>query len=212
MKTLKLKYEIFESFLVFTFLLGVLFPIRMLFVTYVSDHWIGSLGILTSVYVIIIILVKKNKLGKFGKMIAKQLFKIHRGKRRYFVYTNIAISTLFFTMAVYGMETAKGDIYQEQLDKLFDQLPKNLQDPIEAQNYVTVELPKMSPDDIGSAIITIIFLPFTNHEQFILLWGLTDRLTGGWFLHISIVLFIEQLEVIGFLIAIKFIIKEKFLE
>jgi len=212
MKILKPKSEIFETIIVFGFLLGILFPIRILFVEYVSDSWFGSLGILTLVYVILIILIRKKKLGRFGNMIAKQLFKIHKGKRRYFVYTNIAISTLFFSMAVYGMETAKDEIYTDKIDVFFNQLPqKDLTNPEEAQNYVSTELPKMSPDDIGSAVITIIFLPFTNHEQFIVLWGLIDKITDGWFLNLSIVLFAEQLEVIGFLIAIKFIIKEKML-
>lgn len=210
MKILKTKSEIFESIMVFGFLLGILFPIRIVFVRYVSDNWLGSLGILSLVYIILIILIKKNKLGKFGKMIARQLFKIHKGKRRIFVYTNIAMSMLFFSTVVYGMETAKDDYYTKAIDEIFYGLPQQaLTNPEEAQKYVTTELPKMSPDDIGAAIITLILLPFTNHDQFIILWGLVDRLTEGWFLNLSIILLVEQIEVIGFLVAIKFIIKEK---
>jgi len=211
MKVLKTRQEALESVIVFGFMLGILFPIRYLFVSYVSDNWLGSLGILSTVYIILIILVKKNKLGKFGKMIARQLFKIHKGKRRYFVYTNIAISTIFFAMAVYGMETAKDPFYIEQIDKIYLDLPQqDLSNPDDAKNYVSTELPKMSPDDIGKAVITIFLLPFTNHDQFIVLWGLIDKMTDGWFLNLSIVLFTEQLEVIGFLTAIKFIIKQDF--
>jgi len=213
MNLLKSRQEIFESFLVFGFLLGILFPIRLLFVTYVSNHWLGSLGILSLVYIILIILIKKNKLGKFGKMIARQLFKIHKGKRRYFVYTNMAIATLFFSMAVYGMETAKGDYYTESIDRIFYQLPQqSLTNSEDAQKYVITELPKLSPDDIGLAIITLILLPFTNHDLFIVIWGITDKLTDGWLLNLSIVILAEQIEVIGFLIAIKFIIKEKMIK
>ena len=212
MEKLKPKHEILETLAVFGFLLGILFPIRILFVTYITDTWFGSLGILTAVYVIIIILVLKNKMGKFGKMIARQLFKIHRGKRKYFVYTNIAIATIFFGMAVYGMESAKSDYYQGEIDKLLEELPQqHLKGPIETQEYVATELPKMSPDNIMEAILTLLVLPITNHEQYIILWGITDRLTEGWFLNLSIVLFTEELEVIGMLIGIRLIIKEKFL-
>lgn len=210
MKLLKPKQEIFESVLVYGFLLGILFPVRLLFVRFVGDSWIGSLGILTLVYIILIILIKKNKLGKFGKMIARQLFKIHKGKRRYFVYTNIALATLFFSTVVYGMETAKGDYYSNEINRMLGLLPQqNLQNPEEMQKFVEIELPKMSPDNLLQNIISIIFLPFTNHDMFIILWGLTDRITDGWLLNLSIIILAEQIEVIGFLVAIKFIIKEK---
>jgi|SRR3972149_9194539 len=210
-KLFKTRSEIFESILVFGFLLGILFPIRLLFVEYVTDSWIGSLGILSSVYIIIIILIKKNKLGRFGKMIARQLFKIHKGKRRYFVYTNIALSTLFFAMIVYGMETAKTGDYPAEVNKFFMELPQqSLTNPQEAQNYVSTEQPKFTPNRIIQSIIALILLPFTDHNQFIILWGLIDKMTEGWFLNLSIVLLAEQIEVIGFLTAIKFIIREDF--
>lgn len=211
MKVMKTRQEAFESIIVFGFMLGILFPVRLLFVKYIADSWLGSLGMMTLVYVILIILIKKNKLGKFGKMIARQLFKIHKGKRKYFVYTNIAISTLFFAMAVYGMETAKGDDYSSIVDQIWYGLPqKTLTNPEDAQNYILTEMPKLSPDDIGKSIITLIFLPYTDHDQFIILWGLTDKLTDGWFLSLCIILLVEQIEIIGFLVAIKFIIREDY--
>lgn len=210
MRILKPKQEAFESLIVFGFLFGILFPIRLLFVTYVSSSWIGSLGVLTSVYIILIILIKKNKLGKFGKMIARQLFKIHTGKRRYFVYTNIILATLFFSLAVYGMETAKGDNYQIQINQFFTKLPQqDLTNPEDTKNYVITELPKLSPDDFIHSLITLIFLPITDNEQFIIIWGLIDKVTHGWILNLSIVILAEQIEIVGFLIAVKFIIKEK---
>lgn len=210
MHILKSKNEIFESILVFGFLLGILFPIRLLFVQYIADSWLGSLGVLTLFYVLLIFLIRKNKLGKFGKMIARQLFKIHTGKRRYFVYTNIIIITLFFSSVVYGMETAKGDTYQEKINQILVGIPiKSLKNTDDVKNYVETEMPKLSPSDFIRSFFILIFLPLSNHEQYIILWGLTDKMTDGWILNISIVILAEQIEVIGFLITIKFIIKEK---
>lgn len=65
-KFFKSKQEMIESFLVYGFLLGVLFPIRILFVNLVGDSWIGSLGVMTLVYVIIIILIKKKEERRVG--------------------------------------------------------------------------------------------------------------------------------------------------
>lgn len=211
MKLLKSKSEIFESLIVYGFLLVILLPVRILFVRYVADSWLGSLGVLTLVYLILILLIKKNKLGKFGRMISRQLFKINKGKRKYFVYTNVAIGILFFSTVVYGMESAKDDYYTNEINRVLGLLPEqNLTNPEEAEKYMKTELPKISLTDLPQTIMTLIFLPFTNHDQFIILWGVTDKITDGWLLNLSIIILAEQIEVVGFLIAIKFIIKEDY--
>jgi len=92
MNLIKSKKEILESVLVFGFLLGILLPIRLVFVRYVTDNWLGSLGIL-----------------------------------------------------VYGMETAKADIYQIEIGKIQGLLPQQtITNPEEMQKYVETELPKLS--------------------------------------------------------------------
>lgn len=207
---LKSRSEMLETLIVFSFLFGILFPARILFVRLVGDSWIGSFGILTLIYVILIILIKKNKLGKFGKMIARQLFKIHKGKRKYFVYTNIIIATLFFGTVVFGMETAKA-YYSYEVNMVLNHMEtKSLVSPQDAERYVKTEFPKLSPNNILSSLITLIELPFTNYDLFIIVWGVADKMTDGWFLNLSIILLAEELEVVGFLIAIKFIIKEDY--
>jgi hypothetical protein len=60
---------------------GILLPARLLFVEFVSDDWFGSAGIIGIISISIIILAKKQKLGFFGPMLERQIFKFQKGKR-----------------------------------------------------------------------------------------------------------------------------------
>lgn len=78
--------DIYESIIVFGIMTGLLLPVRLLFVTFVSDNWIGSFGVISVISISIIILTKKGKLGKFGNMFQRQIEKLLRDKRKILVY------------------------------------------------------------------------------------------------------------------------------
>ena len=65
---------------------GLLLPVRLIFVAYVSDNWFGSFGVISAISVVMIILVKKGKLGKFGEIFDRQITKIQHGKKGMLVY------------------------------------------------------------------------------------------------------------------------------
>ena len=58
---------------------GLLLPVRLLFVTFVSDSWIGSFGVISVISISILILAKKGKLGEFGHMFQRQMAEIIEG-------------------------------------------------------------------------------------------------------------------------------------
>ena len=49
-----------ESLIVFLVMGGLLLPARLLFVEYISDSWLGSLGVITAISISVIILAKKK--------------------------------------------------------------------------------------------------------------------------------------------------------
>jgi len=65
---------------------GLLLPARLLFVQYVSDNWFGSAGIISIISISIIILAKKQKLGFFGPMLERQIYKFQKGKRGILIF------------------------------------------------------------------------------------------------------------------------------
>ena len=90
---------IFESLIVFGVITGILLPVRLLFVEYVSDNWFGSLGVIAVISIAIIILAKKKKLGFFGVMFERQLYKFQKGKRGLVVFAE----SVFLLMVLGGM-------------------------------------------------------------------------------------------------------------
>jgi len=78
--------EKFETVIVFGVISLILFPIRLLFVSYVSDNWFASFGLIGLVSITLIILAKKDKMGKFGKLFVNVMKKWNTGKRQYFLY------------------------------------------------------------------------------------------------------------------------------
>ena len=65
---------------------GLLLPARILFVQYVSDDWFGSAGIISIISISVIILAKKQKLGFFGPMLERQIYKFQKGKRGILIF------------------------------------------------------------------------------------------------------------------------------
>ena len=57
-----------EAVIVFSVMTGIFLPVRFLFVTFVSDHWFGSFGIVSAFAIMMVVLSRKGKLGKFGEM------------------------------------------------------------------------------------------------------------------------------------------------
>ena len=58
------KSDFKEKLVVIGFFVGIFLPVRMLFVEYVSDHWLGSLGLISGLGFLFLILVKKAKTRK----------------------------------------------------------------------------------------------------------------------------------------------------
>ena len=53
--------DIYESIIVFGVMTGLLLPVRLLFVTFVSDSWMGSFGVISVISISILILAKTGK-------------------------------------------------------------------------------------------------------------------------------------------------------
>ena len=93
-----------ESLIVFGVMTGILLPVRLLFVSYVSSDWFGSFGIISAISIIMIVLTKKGKLGKFGEMFERQINKFQKGKRAKIVYGQSIIFLLILGGTIFAIE------------------------------------------------------------------------------------------------------------
>ncbi len=196
--------EIRESLFIALVLLIILLPVRIFFYENVSQHWLGSLGVVSIVTLGLLFLAQKNKLGFFGRMLKKHLFKIHRGKRKYFVYTNIVFFTIVFGTFAYTIEAGNTE-YLELKQEAEALLPNT---KIEMEDLAkTVQDSETTPEDFIKAFGLLFLMIVYRFDAFAALMAIANDSTNGYMQHFSIVFFVEQLEMIGILIYTRMKIK-----
>ena len=185
---------IFESLIVFGVLTGILLPTRLLFVEYISDNWFGSLGVISAISIAIIVLAKKKKLGFFGVMFERQLYKFQKGKRGLVVFGE----SIFLLLVLGGMIFAI-----EQGNSTFSHLKMET-----TQNLPATENPdqilKMT-DKINNQdwLMGFLMTPVTFVTEFPKMSAIIasiDQRLDGWLLHFYTVGFVEYLELFGILV------------
>lgn len=194
--------EFIESFSVGIILLFVLVPIRIVFVRYISDDWLGSFGVITAFSLAILYLAKKNKLGWFGRAFTRQMFKIHTGKRRIYVYTQLVLGLLFFSGTIYAIhlgdsyfETEKIIVIESLPFKNIDQFVEKSQDDIRLR-------------DIPFGMIVFLYILVFRFDLFAVMIASLNEIFNGWLMHFATVFLVEVIELIGILILTKFYIKK----
>ncbi len=198
-----------EAVIVFLVMTGIFLPVRFFFVSFVSDHWFGSFGLVSALAVIIVILSKKGKLGRFGQMFQRQMMKIHTGKRRKFIYTNMALTVFIMGLSIVSINLGNS-IYFEQKNEILelaDSQGQSLREPADMQQ-LTEEFHELSTVQLLEALVAMPVLLIYQFPYFTGLMAIENDLTSGFFLHFSTVGFVEVLEMIGVLIFYRVTLKK----
>jgi hypothetical protein len=197
MKTLKGFIETSSMGLILIF---VLLPIRLAFVHFIGNNWFGSFGIITLFSVAIIYLSKKNKLGWFGRAFTRQMFKIHRGKRRYFVYSQLVLGLLFFSVTIYGIQFGN-EYFLEQ-----KQLVLKTVDVDNIEDFWSNDQVKL--EDLPTGVALLFYVLLFRFDIFSIVIASVNDISDGWVLHFATVFIVEEIELIGILILTKITIKK----
>ena len=185
---------IFESLIVFAVLTGILLPARLLFVEYVSDNWFGSLGVISAISIAIIVLAKKKKLGFFGSMLERQIYKFQKGKRGLVVFGE----SIFLLLVLGGMIFAI-----EQGNSTYSYLKTESAQKLPATNNPE-QILKMT-DNVNDQdwLMGFLMTPVTFVTEFPKMSAIIasiDQKLDGWLLHFYTVGFVEYLELFGILV------------
>lgn len=192
--------SIFESLIVFGIMGGILLPARLLFVEFVSDDWFGSAGIIAAISISIIVLAKKQKLGFFGPMLERQIFKFQKGKRGILV-----LGESIFLLVILGSMIIAIDQGNSVYSDLKLQNSKNL--PSEAMILKQTE--QWKADDWANGFIVAPFAFVTAFPQMSAAIASIDESTDGWLMHFYTVGFIEYVEILGILLFYRVAYKKK---
>ena len=102
----------FLEFLIVTIsLISILVPLRIFTKIALVDDWIGSIGIISVVFGLILYLSKNEKLGIFGKMFIRQIVRNHKGKRTLVIYSQTALFLFVGLLTIFSIHTGNTEFY-----------------------------------------------------------------------------------------------------
>ena len=185
---------IFESLLCFGIMTGLLLPARLLFVEYISDDLLGSFGVISIISISIIIFAKKQKLGFFGPMLERQIYKFQKGKRGILVCAESVFLLVLLGTTIIAIEQGNS-VYSD----LKLQNNKNL--PSNSVQVHVLEITKdwTAVDWMKGYLIGAVSM-ITDFPAMSAAIASIDETTGGWLLHFYTVGFVEYIELLGILI------------
>lgn len=192
-----------EGVIVFAVMTGLLLPVRLLFVSYVSDNWLGSFGLISSISIIMIILTKKGRLGKFGRMFESQINKLQRGKRAKFVFVQSVIFLIILGGTIFAIQQGNS-VYVDLKQQI-------LQEHEEFSNpYQIIEKTKeIEAQDWLYGIIGFFLAIFFAFPQLCAVFAVLNDSFNGWILHFYTVAFVECLELFGIFLVYRLIFYPK---
>lgn len=197
-----------EMLIVFGTMMLVMLPVRLLMVEYVSENWWGSFGAISAIAILMVILVKKKKLGRFGEMFESQMLKLHqKGLRQKFVFGNMIFAIFVTGLLIFSINV--GDtLYIDAKNEILEQAG-GAEALEEKMGDFDKMWEKITPEQILIALIAIPILLFTQFPYFASLWSIENDLTNGFLLHLATVGFVEALEFFGVLMFYRFTLRKK---
>ena len=166
----------------------------MVFYEYFSAHWIGSLGLVSSLMFVLIFLAHKKKLGRFGVLFLNQLTKTIKGKTGKIAIVFSLVLIAYFASTLVWIERGN-TIYSDE---------KHVVSQIIFSNY---DANKMNHNDIHNLMNiqhgnTIINTSNVNYADQIIsmTYAIMNDMMGGWMVNLDMILLVEQFEFLGFII------------
>jgi len=184
----------YDFFIVAGVMTAILLPVRLIFVTYVSNDTWGSLGVISLISVIMVVLVKKKRLGSFGRLFEKEMIRLTRGKKRLFVTTMMTVMVMYFSFSLFLIDQAN-TVYFDEKERVKVQVLShygnlNLQDP---EDVLSV----LEPEKVIAGVPEYADSALNDIKAMIITQGIVNDLSNGYILHFHSVFLVEGLEILG---------------
>ncbi len=180
-------------------LISILVLIRIISKSVFDDNWIGSLGMVSAIFGLLLFLAKKEKLGFFGHMFIRQITKNYHGKKKWFIYAQTGFFLSIGLLTIFSIHTGNTEFanLKEQVITHLNSEGMLIDSEI---NYETLNQ-LSSQISIEQQIQSIVNLPsilIGNFVVFSVVLSVTNELLGGWVMFFWQVMIIETIEIICF--------------
>lgn len=171
---------------------GVFLPLRVFFSSYVYDHWLGSLGLVSAIGILFVVLIKRNKLGKFGQIFERQMKKTMGGKTGKYVIGFSILFLVYFGGSLYFIDRGETTYFHDK--EIFYSVITNSED-FKVEDIPVEKLLGPKPFLEADSLMWVSNLDYGLSIAYAVMNDASDE----WLSHLIVVIFVEQLEVLGLL-------------
>ena len=180
-------------------LISMLVLIRIISKSVFDDNWIGSLGMVSGIFGLLLFLAKKEKLGFFGNMFIRQITKNYQGKKKWLIYAQTGFFLSIGLLTIFSIHSGNTE-FANLKEQVITHLNSEGMLIDSAVNYDTLNQ-LSSKITIEQQIQSIVNLPsilIENYVVFSVVLSVTNELLGGWVMFFWQVMIIESIEIICF--------------
>lgn len=188
-----------DFFVVAAVMTGLLIPVRLLFVEYVSDSTWGSLGVISVISVTVVVLAKKGKLGWFGRMFENEMTRMTRGKRQVFVFCWLTMLAIYFSVSIVAIDQGM-TIYHDETMRIYEIVQEKYNLDFEKTDTV---INTLEPGAITAGVDDYADAMINNFQVVAITQGILNVASNGFLLHFHTVFLVETVEVLGVFIFYK---------
>lgn len=167
---------------------GIFLPFRLLASQYFAEHWLGNLGFATAASMLMLYLIKKNKLGRLGVILKNQIRKTIWGKSaRLIILVLLGFMVYFGTVII--LVNQGNTTYHEDKEALFQNI----------FGHESGKTPQLSLNGPGADDGEFAGLSHIRYMTYVfsISFAILNDLTGDWLASVHLILFMEQVEMVG---------------
>ena len=186
------KQDLKEKLIILGITTGVFLPLRVFFSSYVYDHWLGSLGLVSALGIVFVILIKKNKLGEFGRIFERQMKKTIGGKTGKYIIGFSILFLVYFGGSLYFIDRGE-TVYLHDKEIFFEIISTG-------EKFTVDDIPvnELHGPELFVGVDSLMWISSLDYGLSVA-YAVMDEATDGWLSHLIVVIFVEQLEVLGLL-------------
>jgi len=187
-----------EKLIILGISIGIFLPIRLLFSALITDNWLGSLGVMSLFAILMVFLIKKKKLGAIGQMFERQMRKTIGGRTGLYIIYIIAFVVFFlvyFGGTLYFIERGN-TLYGEDKEIFYLAIIKEKGYSLDDFSAYEIIGPKIIEQNNSQNLQGLANIDYI----FSIAYAVMNDMSNGWLSHFVIVMFAEQIELIGLLI------------
>ena len=177
-----------EKLVVLGFTLAIFLPIRLLAGQFFLDNWFGMLGVASAISISLVILVKRERLGKIGHIFKRQMAKSLWGRPAKFIIIMLVLFSAYFGITILLVERGN-ELYSHDKQIIEENFAKNRFDKETLSRLIGPQI----QDTMGISQIQYL-------EYFLAIsYAMLNDTTNGWLVNMHMILLIEQIEAFGLL-------------